>query len=99
MAKSRVDQLVAQIGTVKHEALKGALEQHLQQEKEAQEQRLLAEFNEASGVLQSRVENLKIIRASERDAVKRVKAADKAFEQFKLDGDFAAFRKAIAQSR
>ena len=88
---SRIDQLIAEQSTVSNAALKNALARQIENETKAQEERLLEQFNQAKTCLSSEVDRLRDIRQAEKRQLKKVKAIDDAYEQFKKDGDFGAF--------
>lgn len=92
--KNRVEELIEQANSTKHEALKGAIEKHAEQEKQKYEKELLGQFQSAKSELDRQVEHLRGIRANEKAQAKKVAGVDAAFEQFKTDGDYDAFIKA-----
>jgi len=89
---SRVDQLIAEQSTVTNDALKNALNRQIKAETEAQEEKLLKQFNEAKSYLSGEVNALRRIREQEKRQLKRVKAIDDAYEQFKKDGIWETFQ-------
>jgi uncharacterized protein involved in exopolysaccharide biosynthesis len=96
--KDRVEELLKQAETTKHKALKSALERHAEEEQKYQERRLVQQFGQATDYLEEVVDRLKEIRKQEKAAKADVLVVDKAFEQFKTDGDFDKFRIAIAKA-
>lgn len=91
----KVEELIAQRETVTNEALKRALDAHIEAESKEQERRLLAQFTEASRILNERIDRLRSIREQEKRQMKLVKKTNEAFEAFKQDGDWNKFSKDI----
>jgi len=95
MAKSKVDQLVEELETVKNETLQEALKEHAEEQKLEQKRRLLKQFQKAKERLNHEVEILRDLRNAERAQKKEVEKVNKAFEQFKQDGDYEKFKSSI----
>jgi uncharacterized protein YbgA (DUF1722 family) len=91
-AKNRIQELIQQSKTVKNDSLKSALEKHIEEEKKKEEEQLLEQFKAGSKLLSAAIRELKEMRRHEKAAKARVIAIDNAFEQFKINGDFNAFK-------
>ena len=91
----KVEELIAQRETITNEALKRAINARIEAESKEQERRLLAQFTEASRILNERIDRLRSIREQEKRQMKLVKKTNEAFETFKQDGDWNKFSKDI----
>lgn len=96
--KNRIEELLKQAETTSNVALKNALTQHAEEEQKKEEKELLKNFKTASGILSCKVDDLVNIRSTERRVKAQVTAVDTAFEKFKTDGDFVAFREACTKA-
>ncbi len=92
---NRIDQLIAEQQSVGNDVLKKALARQIEQEQKIAEDKLLRQFSDAKAYLTQKVSQLRQVRDMEKTAMKAVKKADDAFEQFKKDGDYNTFVKSV----
>lgn len=93
--RTRVETLIEQAETTSNATLKAALVKHAEEESRKEEAMLIAQFEEASKILNNAVGDLIAARKREKYYKSNVSQIDKAMEQFKKDGKYENFLKVI----